>query len=1390
MLTRLSIKYLCALAFLVSSGFVSSNTQFTYNTVDDGIEVTGCVGECPSDLIIPEEIDGYPVTRIAGDAFWQKNLVSVSIPETVKKIGFWAFAENQLSTIVIPNSVTSIRESAFRSNQLTTVSLSNNITIIDDDLFKNNQLTSVIIPDGVTRIRGDAFQHNQLSTVSIPDSVSIIDYAAFQNNQLTSVNIPHSVKNISERAFANNLLSDIELHNEIETIGVKAFFGNNLSAIVFPKSVTEVKNAAFGDNSIQSINFLGNRPTLGLDVFNWNYSLENIYYCPGTAGWPGAAVRDFQTLITPQIDNACDSDGDGISNIDDIDDDNDGYDDELDAFPLDQSEWLDTDGDGIGNNTDNDDDNDGEPDNSDYAPLDDTVFSMFSVSQTSGSSLEITGCIDLCPSDIVIPEFINGSEVISIADSAFAYQFIESLSLPNTLETIGSIAFRGIQITSLVIPDSVTNIGYGAFKDVWTLTDLTIGSSVTRIEGQAFASTGLTSLNIPDNVTTLESYAFANTPLETLTIGSGLQTVYRNVFDKTCSTLRNISINSPSSLSKNGSYNDSVDWRESSFSAQNGLHFSDTECSNLETLTFGENITSIGNSVFTGLTNLTELNLGSAITSIGSSNFANSKLTSLVIPDSVTSIGSYAFKDVSTLTGLTIGSSVTIIGQQAFASSGLTSLNIPDNVTTLDSYAFANTPLETLNIGNGLSNVYRNVFDKTCGTLRNISINSPSSLIKDGGYNDSVDWRESSFSAQNGLHFSDTECSNLETLTFGENITSIGDSVFTGLQSDIYFLGNKPTIQSNAFANSSSEMSVSYCPNTTGWSDNLISGATPQIDASCDSDLDGIINTADSFPFDSDEYIDTDSDGIGNNVDTDDDNDGIADTDDSDPLNDAIGALESQSIFVMGNPIAVNGYITTISVGYDVLDANAQLTGIGYRVHYDSTIFSLSEIQNTLANSNVVDGFGPYQDVENFDNDNTTDSYITFAWASVGGDWPNIELPAQLTDINLFVNWANYEAGSTTSNINFSVIDNAQGYEAEVVNYPITVLPATWDFDGNGIADALTDGLMLLRYTFNLRDQDITTNAISTDSTLSPIQIADNIHRAVYVADIDGDGSTDALTDGLLLLRYLFNLRGDSLINGVISFDATRTSAEEIEQYIELYMPPESIETNQCITFANSDEVICTSTTGTTGITGTTSTCSPLPDVPCESTSGTGTTTTSISGIGLEEQNFMVGDWRLAGVPDQREYEEGALQDWNFYGSAYSQVEFDSCVADDIYRFGETGTFEYLINGSTYINEELNPLYDWNDYTSSSCVSPLAPWNEGQIYTYGIDESNSLLTVYGYGAYIALAHVANGTDDLENAADAPESITYDFTKLSDTEVQLEIDAYDDFYRFTLERIVN
>lgn len=67
-----------------------------------------------------------------------------------------------------------------------------------------------------------------------------------------------------------------------------------------------------------------------------------------------------------------DTDGDGIPDMNDLDDDNDGSLDAVDAFPLDPAESVDTDADGIGNNADLDDDNDGVLDAADAFPLDDT----------------------------------------------------------------------------------------------------------------------------------------------------------------------------------------------------------------------------------------------------------------------------------------------------------------------------------------------------------------------------------------------------------------------------------------------------------------------------------------------------------------------------------------------------------------------------------------------------------------------------------------------------------------------------------------------------------------------------------------------------------------------------------------------------------------------------------------------------------------------------------------------------------------------------------------------------------------------------------------------------------------------------------------------------------
>lgn len=58
-----------------------------------------------------------------------------------------------------------------------------------------------------------------------------------------------------------------------------------------------------------------------------------------------------------------------------------------------------------------------------------------------------------------------------------------------------------------------------------------------------------------------------------------------------------------------------------------------------------------------------------------------------------------------------------------------------------------------------------------------------------------------------------------------------------------------------------------------------------------------------------------------------------------------------------------------------------------------------------------------------------------------------------------------------------------------------------------------------------------------------------------YSLDIDANGFYDALTDGLLVIRYMFGLREASLINGAVGSGATRSTAPAIEAYIQSLMP-------------------------------------------------------------------------------------------------------------------------------------------------------------------------------------------------------------------------------------------
>lgn len=118
----------------------------------------------------------------------------------------------------------------------------------------------------------------------------------------------------------------------------------------------------------------------------------------------------------------------------------------------------------------------------------------------------------------------------------------------------------------------------------------------------------------------------------------------------------------------------------------------------------------------------------------------------------------------------------------------------------------------------------------------------------------------------------------------------------------------------------------------------------------------------------------------------------------------------------------------------------------------------------------------------------------------------------------------------------------------------------SWDIDKDGNADALTDGLLMLRYSFGLRDTALTENVIATGSTLSSSEVSAELEATLSIADIDGDGQIDALTDALILLRYLFGLNGESLTSGAVATGAVRTTPAAITQYLLDNMPGASSE--------------------------------------------------------------------------------------------------------------------------------------------------------------------------------------------------------------------------------------
>ncbi len=165
-------------------------------------------------------------------------------------------------------------------------------------------------------------------------------------------------------------------------------------------------------------------------------------------------------------------------------------------------------------------------------------------------------------------------------------------------------------------------------------------------------------------------------------------------------------------------------------------------------------------------------------------------------------------------------------------------------------------------------------------------------------------------------------------------------------------------------------------------------------------------------------------------------------------------------------------------------------------------------------------------------------------------------LATQLSGNTLTLDYAAGQSGEI--DVSVRAVDRTGCWVEDTFHVIVTaVASATLDVDGNGAADALTDGILILRYLFDPTGAWNYSDALGCGATriTRPAlrQYLDDATQSVL--DCDGNGACDALTDGILILRYLFDRNGAWNYADALGSGATRTDRDAIRAFLDGYNP-------------------------------------------------------------------------------------------------------------------------------------------------------------------------------------------------------------------------------------------
>lgn len=283
--------------------YPSQDDVYTYDVYESYAEVTGCVDENLSgEIAIPETFDDLPVLSIKSYAFYNKNKITgVKFPENLYQIcpnAFWKCSA--LNVVYFGNNIEKILDYAFAETNIRTITMPDSVAKIGDYCFAYcDNLTEIIISDSVTEIpTGFAKDNPNLNNIEFPSSLLSIGDYAFTGTGFTFLALPNSLQKIGEWAFTYmQNLKEFYIPDQVTELNDGFLMGcEKLEKITVGKSVTSIPNWAFARcENLKEIVIPSNVESISDLILNENalYNNGDLYSHPVIYGEKGSAAANF-----------------------------------------------------------------------------------------------------------------------------------------------------------------------------------------------------------------------------------------------------------------------------------------------------------------------------------------------------------------------------------------------------------------------------------------------------------------------------------------------------------------------------------------------------------------------------------------------------------------------------------------------------------------------------------------------------------------------------------------------------------------------------------------------------------------------------------------------------------------------------------------------------------------------------------------------------------------------------------------------------------------------------------------------------------------------------------------------------------------------------------------